>query len=91
MTYIFALFTAIAEPTSNDPMADQYQDVTFVIAASEKSYSQAVLKAATLAERSGILFNTNRINFDPKHKDTNGGLTYSKSECENNNWDSRLR
>ena len=86
MTYILTLFTAIAEPTSNDSMADQYQDVTFVIAASEKSYSQAVLKAAILAEKSGILFNTNRVNFAPKHRDTNGGMTYSKSECENNNW-----
>ena len=85
---LFSLFisTVLAE-SSPTPMLNQYQDVSFVIAASEKTYSQAVLKAATLAEQSGILFNTGGINFDPTHKNTNGGLTYSKSECENNGWE----
>lgn len=80
--------TVLATPMDSDadPMSHQYQDVSFVIAASEKSYSQAVLKAATLSEKSGILYKTNGINFDPKHKDNNGGLTYSPSACENNNW-----
>ena len=59
---------------------------TFVIAASEKSYSQAVLKAATLSEKSGIVYSTNGVNFDPQHKDDNGGLTYPKHQCESNNW-----
>ena len=86
MMLALTLLTALAEPLAADAVSDQYQDVTFVIAASEKSYSQAVLKAATLAEKSGILYSTNGINFDPQHKGDNGGLTYSKSECESNNW-----
>lgn len=86
MLFALTLLTALAEPLAADAVSDQYQDVTFVIAASEKSYSQAVLKAATLAEQSGILYSTNGVNFDPQHKDDNGGLTYPKHQCENNNW-----
>ena len=86
MLFAFSIATVLAQPNP-DPMINQYQDVSFVIAASETSYSQAVLKAATLAEQSGILFNTGGVNFDPMHKETNGGLTYSKSECENNGWE----
>ena len=56
MLLSFTISTVFAAPTDTDtnPMADQYQEVAFVIAASEKTYSQAVLKAATLAEQSGI-------------------------------------
>jgi len=86
MLIALTLSTVLAEPMAADAVNDQYQDVTFVIAGSEKSYSQAVLKAASLSEKSGILYKTNGVNFDPKHKDDNGGLTYSKSECESNNW-----
>ena len=79
MLLTLTLSTVFAAPTDTDtnPMADQYQEVAFVIAASEKTYSQAVLKAATLSEQSGIEYRTNGVNFDPKHKDNNGGLTYS--------------
>ena len=88
MLLTLLLSTTIASPTDTDtdPMADQYQEVAFVIAASEKTYSQAVLKAAILSEESSIVYRTNGINFDPKHKDNNGGLTYAPSACENNNW-----
>ena len=68
-------------------MSDQYKEVTFVIAASEKSYSQAVLKAVTIAEQSDIGFTSNRARFDPKYKDDNGDITYPKSDCESNGWD----
>ena len=89
MLISFVISTALSEPSNviSDPISDPYQDVSFVIAASETSYSQAVLKAATLSEQSGILFNTGGVNFDPTHKETNGGLTYSKSVCENNGWE----
>ena len=85
----WTFFQAFASPTDPEPnsVIDQYEDVTFVIAASEKSYSQAALKAASLSEQSGILFKSNGINFDPTYKDDNGGLTYSKQECEGNGWD----
>ena len=86
MLLTLILSTVLADPTDSNAVSDQYQDITFVIAASEKSYSQAVLKAATLAENSSIVYRTNGINFDPKYKGENGGLTYSKSECEGNNW-----
>ena len=86
MLIALTLFTALAEPMVDDVVNDQYQDVTFVIAASEKTYSQAVHKAASLSEKSGILYNTNGVNFDPQHKDDNGGLTYPKHQCESNNW-----
>ncbi len=86
MLFALSIFTVFAE-SNPDPIPNQYQDVTFVIAASETSYSQAVLKAATLSEQSGILFNTGGVNFDPAHKDNNGGLTYSKQECEGNGWE----
>ena len=86
MLLALTLSTVLAEPISDDAMSAQYQDVAFVIAASEKSYSQAVLKAASLSEKSGIVYNTNGVNFDPKHKDDNGGLTYPKHQCESNNW-----
>jgi hypothetical protein len=89
MLTLLTLSTVFAEPldVDVDAMSDQYKKVTFVIAASEKSYSQAVLKAATLAEQSGIVFTSNGVNFDSKHKDDNGGLTYPKADCENNGWD----
>lgn len=89
------LSTALAEPTNTDAevvidqasMLNQYAEVSFVIAASEKSYAQALLKAATLSEQSKIMFRSNGINFDPSHLDKDGGLTYAQSECEGNGWD----
>ncbi len=89
------LSTALAEPTNTaaeivtdqDIMFNQYAEVSFVIAASEKSYAQALLKAATLSEQSNIVFRSNGVHFDPKHKTDNGGLTYTQSECEGNGWD----
>jgi len=87
MLLSFTIPAALATPVDTDPMANQFQEVAFVIAASEKTYSQAVLKAATLAEQSGIVFQTNGTNFDPKYKAENGGLTYPKHICESNNWD----
>ena len=40
MLLALTLSTVLAEPIDYDAMSAQYQDVTFVIAASEKSYSQ---------------------------------------------------
>ena len=68
MTYILTLLTAIAEPTNTDPMANQYQDVSFVIAASENLILKPSSKPATLAEKSGIVFNTNGVKWIPNIK-----------------------
>ena len=87
LSFIISAVSAAPTDTDTNPMADQYREVAFVIAASEKSYSQAVLKAATLAEQSGIIFQTNGTNFDPKHKSENGGLTYPAHICEDYHWD----
>lgn len=71
--------------TAQDP--DFYQDRTFVIAASEKSFSQAMLKAAVLAEKTGLLLNMGGVVFDPNQTNTHGGgLTYPRSECDSNGW-----
>lgn len=87
MTIPLLLSVAFAEPTTADVVPEPYTTVSFVIAASEPSYAQAVMKAATLAEKSGLIYSSNGLNFDPKHKNDNGGLTYSKQSCDDNGWD----
>ena len=80
MMFLFALSLAVAQP-------DQYQERTFVIAASEKSFSQAMQKAAKLSEQTGLLLDMRGVIFDPQHTKTHGGgLTLPASDCEGNNW-----
>lgn len=66
---------------------EPYEKRTFVIAASEKSFSQAMLKATSLSEQTGFRFDMRGVGFDPKHVEGHGGgLTFTKSECEESNW-----
>ena len=65
--------------TDTDPMADQYQEVAFVAASESHTLRQY---SATLAEQSGIVFQTNGA-IRPKAQSENGGLT--AHVCEGNN------
>ena len=67
--------------------SELFQSRTFVIAASEKSFSQAIQKAVTLSEKTGLRFDMRGVGFEPKHRNDHGGLTFTKTECEENGWD----